>query len=399
MMRRRKFLTSAGAAVCGGALANESRADDSRPSPCAASAWQKHGIVARHQGGPQGGWIQNFTSVSTPLDGGDRWRLWSSVSGPGMPFNIGFAEGVPGEPMAQTLAQLSPGEPAEGAALAIGNLPEGWRPVQPVYVSLPDGRHRLYFWAHAKGVVRYLAADSDDGRAYRVIDPLRPCLYHPNDRAVDGKVAVEAGLGRRADRVAKPEKGEPLAPARLVSNDATNLYRLPDGSFEMYSVGLLEVAKDSPRFIAHDNAAGWIRVIDRYTSEDGLDWTDRSRILVPDDSDPKDQQFYYLSVTHTDRGRVGVLGHYRVEEQSMDMEWCFSKDGIDWQREHRRPWLSRGARNEIDSYQVYAGHSVVRHQGKWWLFYTGLNTSHNHQTSYGEPQRAIFLATCDDIWA
>ena len=245
MMNRRTFLASIGA----GLATKHVVGAENPPAPCKPSSWQKHGVITRHQDEPAGGWLQNFTSVSTPLDDG-RWRLWTSVSGRRIPFNIGFAEGRPGEPMRQTWAQLSPGDPPQ-APLSIGNLPEGWRPVQPVAIRLPDGRHRIYFWAHGKGIVRYLAAVSDDGRRFRVVDPLRPCLYHPNDRAVDGKVAVEAGLSRRANRPAKPRDGEPLAPARIVSNDATNLYQLPDGSFEMYSVGLFELPKDSSRYIAH----------------------------------------------------------------------------------------------------------------------------------------------------
>lgn len=47
----------------------------------------------------------------------------------------------------------------------------------------------------------------------------------------------------------------------------------------MFSVGLIEVAKDDPRYIAHDNAPGLVRVIDRYASADGLDWTQRQRVL------------------------------------------------------------------------------------------------------------------------
>ena len=167
----------------------------------------------------------------------------------------------------------------------------------------------------------------------------------------------------------------------------------------MYSVGLIDVPKGDPRYVAHDNAPGLVRVIDRRTSEDGLNWSDRRRVLVPDEDDPIDQQFYYLAVTHTERGRVGMLGHYRVEAQTMDLEWCFSKDGIAWERPLRRPWIPRGRPGEPDSYGIYAPHSLVEHAGQWWLFYTGVNTSHNGKDSHGEPGSVVRLARCDSIWA
>lgn len=394
-LARREFLGGMAGALLAPSVA---RAAAAEPVPCAPTAWTKRGVVVRHAGAPPGGLIQNFTSPAEPL-AGDRWRLWCSVSGKeDVPKNIGFAEGAPGEALTPIYATLSAGEPDAAAPLAIGNLPSGWRPVQAVHVRLKDGRHRLYFWAHAKGVARYLAADSADGRAYRVVDPLRPCIYHPSDRAVDGAAAVAAGLSRFAKRKAAPVNGEPLAPAALISNDATNVYQLPDGSFEMYSVALVEVAKDDPRYMPLDNIPGLIRVMDRYVSADGLRWEGRRRVLAPDADDPHDLQFYYLSVTHTARGRVGILGHYRLEAQTIDMEWCFSEDGIHWQRPARQPWLARGDASQPDSYILHAPHALVERDGAWWLFYTGGNFAHNHRHSHGTPDRAIMLATTPSIW-
>jgi len=341
--------------------------------------------------------VQNFTCAAEPLDGG-KWRIWYSRTDPKSTYNVAVAEGVPGEAMDRRVAVLSAGEP-EDAPFAIGNLPAGWNPVQPVHLRLPNGRHRLYFWAHGPGVARYLAAESEDGRRYRVLDPLRPCLYHASDRAVPGEAAAEAGLVRHAARKAKLDPGEAPATAALISNDVADVYPLPGGGFEMYSVGLLDVPKGDPRYIGHDNAPGLIRVIDRRTSEDGLRWSAPRRVLEPDEHDPVDQQFYYLSVTRTDRGLVGMLGHYRVEAQTMDLEWCFSGDGLSWERPLRRAWLPRGGPGTPDSFGIYAPQSLVHHEGRWWLFYTGVNSSHNGKEAHGEPGSVVLAATCDSIWA
>lgn len=397
-MHRRQFLAlsaAAGAEILSPTrlLARSQPARESVPRPCPPSAWRKHGI-ALEAGEPwEAGQLQNFTCPAEPL-GTDRWRLW--YSGIGGPYAIGYAEGVPGGEMKKVRAACSPGRAGDGP-LTIGNLPEGWQPVQVVHLRLRSGRHRLYFWIHGPKVVRYLAAESDDGRRYRVLDPLRAVLYHPSDRAAwgvpspDGVMAHDQPTSRPAD--------EPPAPSRLISNDATNVYQLPDGSFEMYSVGLLRVPKDDPAYVAHDNAPGWIRVIDRYTSGDGLHFENRDRIIQRDAHDPVDQQFYYLAVTHTDRGRVGLIGHYRVQAQTMDLEWCFSKEGVSWERPLRSAWLPRGDQQQPDSYGIYAPHALVQHGGKWHLFYTAVNEAHNHKHSYG-PRRALVMhATTDSIWA
>lgn len=394
-LRRRSFLgrvAGGSAALAGWSLATACRTEGVAPAEVPRHSWNKHGVVLASDAS---GLIQNFTSVAEPLGGG-RWRLWFSLSGAGVAKNVGFAEGRPGGPMKRVVAVLSPGEPVD-APLAIGNLPEGWRPVQSVHIPLPGGRHRLYFWAHGPKVVRYLAAESDNGHRYRVLDPHRACLYHPSDRAVDGDTARAAGLTRLADKKAARPAGEPAAPAALVSNDATNVYRLPDGSWEMYSVGLLEVAKDDPRWIAHDNCPGWVRVIDRYTSADGLTWGGRQRVIVPDAKDPPDQQFYYLAVNPTPVGRVGLLGHYRCGAQTMDLEICFSRDGVTWDRPRREPWIPRGAPGEPDSYAIYANHAAVRDDGRWHLFYTAANDAHNHKDSHGPPTRAVMHASCDEL--
>lgn len=397
---RRNVLKQLGGATL--ALTTGTRASaQSVPGLAGSDAWKKHGELFRHTGEPAGGWVQNFTSTVEPVDGG-AWRVWSSISVPkerGDLKQIGFHTGKVGGEWKHTAAVCTPGEPDAKAELAIGGLPEGWNPVQVVTLQLKDGRTRLYFWAHGKGVVRYLAADSADGRAFKVVNAMTPCIYHPADRAVDGKAAAEAGLARRAKKKAAPEEGEPLAAARLISNDATNVYQLADGSFEMYTVALMEVGKDDPRYAPQDNIPGLIRVIDRLTSADGLSWGNRQRVITPDAKDPHDLQFYYLAVTHTERGRVGMLGHYRLDAQTIDIEPCFSTDGITWQREQREPWVARDAAGvTAGSYLLHAPHALVRRDGLWHLFYTGGNFSHNHKDSHGAPHRAIMLATTEKLW-
>ncbi|MFA6567917.1 MAG: hypothetical protein WCS96_06865 [Victivallales bacterium] len=352
-------------------------------SPPGPEQWIDQGIALNML--PEEGFIQNFTCTAESTDG-INWTLWYSSHAEGK-MNIAVAEGVPGHGMKRFPAALFPGK-ASDARLSIGNLPEGWYPVQPVYLKLPDGRHRIYFWAHSwdQGVVRYLCADSRDGRRFEVLDPCRPCLYHYNDRAVPAALFGPAGLtfGKRA--MPRPA-GEPEANPELLSNDATNVYMLPDGTFEMFTVHISHVEKDDPRYIAHDNAAGWIRVIYRRTSNDGITWSAGEQVIAPDADDPSCLQFYYLAVAHLPEGRVGLLGHYNVQAQTMDIEWCFSADGIHWERPARVPWLPRNP-EQSGVHGIYAPHAPVKINSKWHLFYTACNFTHNHSLVSGKEKIA-----------
>ena len=361
------------------------------PLPCSSSDWVKQGIVIELTEPWEGASISNFTSPAEALDGG-RWRIWYRAG-----TNISVAEGVPGEKMTKYHSVLSSGEPAD-APLAIGNLPDGWQIGQPVHIRLKNGKHRLYFWAHydSQYVHRYLAADSNDGRRYWVVDPYRPCLYHLIDRANIVPSRIRENIPPR------PED-EPLAPPELIVSDCTTVYQLPDGSFELYTATLQALEKDSPQWATNGNINGLIRVIDRMVSNDGLQWTGRQRVIEPDANDPADQQFYYLAVTHTPKGRVGMLGHYRVKDQTQDIEWCFSDDGIKWTRPFRnKAWLERSWPGENpDSFRIYPATSIVFRDNKWWLFYTGFNTSHNGKFCHdpnGQQQGAVMLAETKSIW-
>ena len=337
-----------------------------------------------------------YATTAEPLPQG-RWRIWYGDYGGfnGERFNIGVAEGVPGREMVSCSANLSTGKPAEGR-LSIGNLPADWRPIQPKHFVLPDGKERLYFWVHGPGVVRLLVAQSDDGRRFEVLDPHRPVLWHYNDRAYDNPFDT-AGLTPSAEKPQRPP-GEPAAPLDQVGNDALYIYLRPDGSWEFYGVGLNFVSRDDPRFIAHDNAPGCIRVIERRTSADGLHWSAPQRVIEPDENDPADLQFYLVSVNPTKAGYVGLLSHYRVQAQTTDIEWCFSPDGINWQRPYRRPWFERDV-EKSGCYGIYPSVSAVQHEGLWWLFYTACNFTHNRGKCSGKsPLSEIRLATIDRLY-
>ncbi len=154
------------------------------------------------------------------------------------------------------------------------------------------------------------------------------------------------------------------------------------------------MTKDSPRYIAEDNAAGLVRVIDRLTSTDGLHFTDRRRVLEPGQDEPPGLQFYGLAVTPLPDGRrYGQIGHYRCDKQILSIEQTWSDDGgLTWQRPDRSPCMDANFNGEHDIYGLLPGHNVVHHDDAWWCFYTGYRHTHNFKKLAGLPNATVLLA-------
>lgn len=246
----------------------------------------------------------------------------------------------------------------------------------PDVVPLRDGRWRMYLWKHREGHLRCIVAESEDGLHWNVPDVGSPALYHPHD----------GGLWKMAEGLAVHEaihfdlpEDEVLARKRLWSNDASHVYynSLLD-RYECYSVWLHPAIPD--RRVDVDNAPGVHRLIQRRLSEDGLKWSDPELILMPDERDPWDLQFYFLNVQWHEDWLIGCLGHYRVEDgqQSMDTELCFSREGRTWHRPLRGAWIPRSPEGSgaLDSTGIYTGDWIDTDDG-WLCLYSATPVPHN----------------------
>lgn len=257
--------------------------------------------------------------------------------------------------------------------IRIEGLPEDASVTQPSVVSLPGGGQRMYFWLHQREPVRrlrYMAADSEDGLRWRIAGGGKPCLVHPHDI---GKWVWDDPAAVRGERRAEDVEER----LRIRSNDAAHTYAMPGGGFEIFTVFPVRNTPDSGRYVAHDNAPFMVRVMARRTSEDGLRFSDPEFIVVPDEEDPWDQQFYYLTQHRFGSFRIGFLGHYRVHAQTMDIELAYSRDGSRWERPMRGAWMPRGLPGDSDGGMVYMPNQLVDMGDHWLALYTGSSGLHN----------------------
>jgi len=340
-----------------------------------------------------------FAGSVVPMPGGG-YRLYYSGGHPDEArlYRIAIAESADGLAwMKPDLGQME-FEGADTNWLWPEGMPDGASITQPQVVLLPDGQWRMWFWWHGHeiGRVRYIVAESDDGIKWQVIDLDMPHIMHPSDLEL-GQAGWAAGLteGTVDDKWSDQRTMDWMAAKRLRSNDATYVYYNEEGGkFEMYSVWLLPVDEASGRWTPHDNAPQVLRTIHRRESEDAIAWSDPEMLILADEHDPMHQEFYYLAVQPDGDWNIGMLGHYRCWEQTMDLELCFSRDTHHWVRPLRGGWVPRGGVDEIDHMSAYATNRLIDRGDSWLLLYRGGNAKHNRDLPEGvtEPRQAIMAA-------
>ena len=335
--------------------------------------------------------IATFASSILPLEGGG-YRLYATARR-GMRNSMGIHVWESENGLSWHSLPLRPQDTSEASNLIIIEGVPGDTSYmgQPQIVPLRDGRWRVYFWKHRDDHLRYVIAESEEGLHWRVRDFERPALFHP----------LDGGLWEWASGLSPEPIGEraALSPTevlrhkRLASNDATYVYYndLLD-RYECYSVWLHPAIPD--RRVEVDNAPGVHRVLHRRLSVDGLDWGDPEIILLPDARDPWDLQFYYLAVQWHLDWMIGSAGHYRVEadQQTQDLQLCFSRDGKRWTRPVRGGFIPRPPveTEAQDCRGIYAPNVWIDRGDRWLILYTATPDPHNRPRGRSRPMGATF---------
>lgn len=346
-------------------------------------------------GGPETEGV--FCGSVVPMPGGG-YRCYHSAydRDDWQTFGIALAESEDG--LSWTKPDLGQREGRAANCIWPEGMPENAKLVQPQVCRVADGEWRMWFWWHGHDIakVRYVACESADGIAWKVIDLDMPHIMHPSDREL-GQNAWVAGLTGASgdDRFANERTMDWFEAKRLRSNDAAFVYWNEEaGRFDMFTVWLVPVEESTGRVTPHDNAPGVLRWIQRRESADGLAWSDPEIVIAPDEHDPLHQQFYHLAVQPDGEWNLGLLGNYRCWEQTMDIELCFSRDTRRWLRPLRGGWIPRGGIGDIDYFSAYPTNRMIDEGETWLLLYDGGNRLHNGKLPEGvtEVRKAIMAA-------
>jgi hypothetical protein len=114
------------------------------------------------------------------------------------------------------------------------------------------------------------------------------------------------------------------------------------------------------------------RLIGRAESRDMIHWSESETIIVPDDQDPPDMDFYCMPTIAYEDHYVGLLWTFRTIRTTIVPQIVFSRDGIHYNRSYREPYIARGAKGTFDAAVVYPIDPIV-HGDRILYYYTGGN--------------------------
>ncbi|MCX7705302.1 MAG: hypothetical protein N2115_03465 [bacterium] len=142
----------------------------------------------------------------------------------------------------------------------------------------------------------------------------------------------------------------------------------------------------------HTAAVGWDngkgnqrRRITYAESKDLRLWSEPQVILSPDELDTND--FYGISVFRYANAYLGMLWIFDDDMyETIDVELCWSRDGIRWERHPERPkFIETEEKGEIGGYMVYPAQEPVIYGNTLYLFVNAHSRfPHNHQPEVWE---------------
>ena len=114
------------------------------------------------------------------------------------------------------------------------------------------------------------------------------------------------------------------------------------------------------------------RFIGRAESPDLTSWSKSEPIILPDQHDFPDLEFYSLYTTHYAGVTIGMLWNFRTTDTTILPQFIFSRDGIHWDRRYRQSFIPLAPAPEFDSVAIYSMQPIV-HGDEIFIFYGGVN--------------------------
>jgi len=128
-----------------------------------------------------------------------------------------------------------------------------------------------------------------------------------------------------------------------------------------------------------DMPYGWVpkRSVYIIESENLIDWTDASRVLVPGANHNLDDEFYCLAPFRIGDYYGGLLPVLHAVDNTMDPEFVFSKDGKEWQHIQSDNRLIERTEGSWDSTMITSAEPPIRVGDELYIYYGGSPSHHD----------------------
>lgn len=114
------------------------------------------------------------------------------------------------------------------------------------------------------------------------------------------------------------------------------------------------------------------RSIGRSESPDLTHWSEAETIIVADDTDYPDTDFYACPATFYEGWCIGFLWNFSTTNTTHHPQFIFSRDGIHFNRSYKQPIITRGDNGDFDCVSLYAAAPEI-HGDEVFCFYYGTN--------------------------
>src|SRR5881296_3445386 len=263
---------------------------------------------------------------------------------------------------------LRPETPSDGQYLIADSV--WWNPERRIYQLWYDA---LHFESGEKHLPAY--AESKDGLHWE-----RPSL---GVRDFGGSSANNLVEGEAGQVILDPRDGNPERRYKRVTTlkgPDVAIWFSPDGIHWKPSArnpvlaptgdthSLLGWDDRHGRYLGYFRPAGLPRRIGISFSRDFEDWTPPVPILAPDDHDPVGTELYWMRVLQYEGVYLGLLSVLHLDrkmldfrqpdaagwEQTVDLQLCVSRDGVQWRRAgNRAAWLPLARFQSWDDLQLW----------------------------------------------
>lgn len=139
------------------------------------------------------------------------------------------------------------------------------------------------------------------------------------------------------------------------------------------------------------------RTIGRSESANFLEFPLAGEVLGCDEQDPPDTDMYNSAAVkypYAANAYFIFTSMYHHPSDNLDVQLAVSRDGVNWTRPERRPFIPNGEPGAFDDATVYCGVGLIRKGDELWMYYHGSRARHNqvypqHISYEGVYSRAV----------